>query len=241
MTEELINIYQDTKLVGSKFTIPLTNKYCGPITVNHIEKFVGEISVENTDSVSAAVKYSSLGKTTILNMASYKRPGGGVERGARAQEESLFRCSNLFQIETDLYPLKKKDLIYSQGVSFFKDFYYQPMEPIVIDVITSAAINLNGTNITYSEWLEDTEFKINQIIDVALLHETEYLILGAWGCGVFKNDPFHMADLMWKILVKRNKINGHSRMNYFKKVIFAVINDHNSQLNNYEIFNNILG
>jgi uncharacterized protein (TIGR02452 family) len=241
MKEELIKIYQDTKSVGLKFQQPITNKYTGNINVNYIEKYTGDISVENLDSVSAAIKYSKLGKTTILNMASYKRPGGGVENGARAQEECLFRCSNLFNINSNLYPLNKKDLIYSKDVTFFKDFNYQSMDPIVVDVVTSAAINLNGTDIPFDEWLEDTNYKINQIIDIALLNGTEYLVLGAWGCGVFKNDPFEMANLMWKNLVKRDKVTGHCKMRYFKKVVFAVINDHNSVSNNYEIFGNVFG
>jgi len=91
-------------------------------------------------SVSAGVEWSKKGRTCILNMASYKRPGGGVERGARSQEECLFRCSNLFHvISKDFYPLKEEAL-YTKDAVFIKDKNYNLMEPVTLDVITIAAM-----------------------------------------------------------------------------------------------------
>jgi uncharacterized protein (TIGR02452 family) len=62
----------------------------------------------------------------------------------------------------------------------------------------------------------------------------QYLILGAWGCGVFKNDPEKIAQYF------KDSIIGEGYGSLYKKIIFAVINDHNSVANNYEIFNTIL-
>ena len=59
----------------------------------------------------ALIKYCKCGKTAVLNMASSKRKGGGVENGSMAQEECLFRCSNLFTIQDNLYPIQKDQYI----------------------------------------------------------------------------------------------------------------------------------
>ena len=53
------------------------------------------------------------------------------------------------------------------------------------------------------------------------------------GCGVFGNDPVNIATWFKEILTE-----GYYKS--FKNVIFAVINDHNSVSNNYQIFKNII-
>lgn len=66
-----------------------------------------QIQVVDMDSVSAIFKYH-VGKTAVLNFASYKEPGGLFLKGSSAQEESL--CH-----ESILYPVLKS----------FKDSYYE--------------------------------------------------------------------------------------------------------------------
>ena len=92
----LIEVFEDTKqyTLDNNLTKSKTTKhtFLEIEPVNVLTK--SNISVINSDTVSAALDFSLLGKTALLNMASYKRPGGGVRNGARAQEECLFRCSN---------------------------------------------------------------------------------------------------------------------------------------------------
>jgi uncharacterized protein (TIGR02452 family) len=76
--------------------------------------------------------------------------------------------------------------------------------------------------------------KIKLMLSLAYLNNCDNIILGAWGCGVFKNDPQTIANFFHEILV----LEEYKYM--FNKVIFAVINDNNSVGNNYEIFKNIL-
>ncbi len=188
------------------------------------------IEVVNTDTVSAAQKYSALGRTALLNMASYKRPGGGVRSGAQAQEECLFRCSNLGDaIPTDSYPLDLDDGIYTRDAHFFKDFYYGYIEPFKVDVITVAAINLREQEIDPDYYEETVTDKMRFMLSMAKLNNVENVILGAWGCGVFKNDPTEIAEMFADVIETHFKDS-------FTNIIFAVINDDNSVDNNYTIF-----
>jgi uncharacterized protein (TIGR02452 family) len=244
----LINVFQDTLEISknlpnrSQTTRHTTQEIIGP----YLSEFENNIIVEPLDTVSAIQKWSKVGRVCALNMASYKRPGGGVENGARAQEECLFRCSNLFDVVSkDLYPLRDHECLYTQRALFFKDKDYYQITPIQCDVITIAALRLSGVvsssglvgfepesgNTNYEE---TTREKIRLMLSVPQSWGAQYLILGAWGCGVFKNDPEKIAQYF------KDSIIGEGYGSLYKKIIFAVINDHNSVANNYEIFNTIL-
>ncbi len=160
-----------------------------------------------------------------------------IQAGAVAQEECLFRCSNLFTISKDLYPLKDFEYIYTKDATFVKDFHYNVMSHVLADVITMPAINLNEReikdfNISYDDecyYLDMIFFMLN----AALINGCKNIILGAWGSGVFKNDPKIMAELFKEIL------EGGLLYTMFDNVVFAVINDVNSVDNNYEVYKKV--
>ena len=147
----LIEVYQDT-LDYSKYlldSITTKHDFSENLTKNDTELLIfnetNNIQVVNSDSVSALTEWCKIGKTAVLNMASHKRPGGGVINGARAQEECLFRCSNLGHvISTDFYHLQDNELLWTKDAIFFKDVNYAYMKDVSVDVITIAAPNLNG-------------------------------------------------------------------------------------------------
>ena len=235
----LVSVFQDTLENSKNLKDSTTSKHTFDETnPPRLTMFKDIISVINTDSVSAVVEYSKLGKTCVLNMASYKRPGGGVYNGARAQEECLFRCSNLIHVvPTSLYPLEVNEALYTKEAIFFKDKDYEYMEPVVCDVITIAAINLNENakydpvqNIT--EYRKITKDKIRLMVSLAAQNGVRNLVLGAWGCGVFNNDPTTMSQYFSEVLV------GEGYSVDFDNIVFAIINDHNSVGNNFDIFNN---
>ncbi len=245
--EELIDIYQDTlKLCDIK---SITTKHTFD---NNFEKKYGQytpnISVENIDSISAGLKYSSLGKTCILNMASYKKPGGGVIRGAMAQEECLFRCTNLgVSISNEYYPLKDNECLYTKDALILKNKDYNKIENYqLVDFITIAAINLNQEDKSFQKERYDafiksdgtyetlTKNKIRLMLLLAEQNNIKNIILGAFGCGVFKNNPFVMCEMFLDVLLTENYSTK------FEKVVFAIINDHNSVGSNYEIFNEMI-
>jgi len=240
--EKLIQIYQNTKVVCSDVSIPDSVKsiclFVG--TYGSGKEKNGNVIIEPMDTVSALIQHCASNKTTaVLNMASSKRKGGGVENGSMAQEECLFRCSNLFTIPDAFYPILQKEFIYTRGASFVKNSEYQVIIPVEADVITMPAINLNKThqdNLQNQDSVENYEEimieKIEKMFDIAAFHMCDNIILGAWGCGVFKNDPKVVAGFFNKVIEKK-------RM-FFDNIIFAVINDNNSVANNYEIFKNTI-
>lgn len=230
----LINVFLDTLEISNNLPNGKTNKHTIQEIIKPNSKSDIKISVYNSDTVSSIQKFSTKGKTCALNMASPKNPGGGVRNGARAQEECLFRCSNLINsISSEFYPLTDLECLYTQSALFFKDKNYKHIDPVKSDIITIAAKNLSSTD--KDEIYESlTKDKIRLMLSIPYLHGTDNLILGAWGCGVFNNDPNDIAKYFKEIIIDENYGS------LYKNIIFSIINDHNSVDNNYKIFSDIL-
>lgn len=218
---------QNTTIYNSDRTFPAPSK---EVTPKHI--------VEDLDSVSAVFKHHS-NKTALLNFASFKNPGGKFLDGARAQEECLCHESNLYnilsQFQNNFYTPNLKCLnrslyqnkaLYSKEVLFLHD-----QQEMKCDVITCAAPNYKAAHrfqgVTQKENFTVLEGRIKFIIDIAEEQQVETLILGAFGCGVFGQDPKEVAQLFKKYLDKTK---------YIHKVIYAIPNSNNS---NYAIFKRI--
>lgn len=190
----------------------------------------------NEDTFTAAEPYAKKGlKTCILNLASDFVPGGGVEKGSRAQEEDLFRRSNLFRtLLRNFYPLKSDQVLYTHTVHVGFDSNYRALDsPFQVSVISCAAIrNPQLYNGRYTQ--EDYKLmqnKIKMIFEVAKKNGVEILILGALGCGAFHNPPKIVAQIFKQFL------NGEYK-DVFQEVVFAVLSKNDD---NYDIFNKVLG
>jgi uncharacterized protein (TIGR02452 family) len=240
--QELIEVFEDTK----KHVKDNDHDYVDTKSKLISNNGQGDINVYDLDTVTALTKIPTRLKSCVLNMASEKKAGGGVKNGAKAQEESLFRCSNLFDtVDQKYYPLSDDELIYTNDAAFFKDKKYEYMREVFFcDVVTIAAINLNK-NSKYDdikkEWVDgivdkedDYEAlmknKIRFMLHNAIKNDVDVMILGAWGCGVFKNDPNEVARMFKEVLIDEH----YARL--FIKIVFAVINDRNSVADNYQIF-----
>ena len=161
---------------------------------------VVEVTTEST--MEAARR---LGPCAALNFASAKNPGGGFLRGAVAQEECLARASTLYLTlkGKPYYAAHKRHgvglysdhMIYSPKVQFFRDDQHTLLEePHEVDIITSAAVNCR--NLGNNEWNAVGPVmwqRIRRVLALALEHQQTKLVLGAWGCGVFANDPTMIA------------------------------------------------
>ena len=178
----------------------------------------------------------------ILNFASAKRPGGGYLRGTTAQEEDLCRCSTLYFALKDQHtfyqqykqenPVYSDAFIYNSGIPFFRDEDYSLSEVFVANVITCAAPNNSKNDISEDVLQETFERRIENILYAGLLTGNRDLVLGAWGCGVFNNDPEMVAATFAKLL------NGKYK-NKFRHVRFTVF-DKTKELKVLEAFKNHL-
>lgn len=186
----------------------------------------------NGSSLAAAKRLVDEGcAPAVLNFASAKHPGGGFRTGARAQEESLCRASALFAcLEGDpMYshheahrdPLYTSWAIYSPLVPVFRGDDHALLEvPWRAAFITAAAPNAKvvlerqpGRRGEVSRALEE---RVRRVLAIAAGHGHEALVLGAWGCGVFGNEPAEVAQLFDEAL--RGAYAGR-----FSRVVFAVL------------------
>ena len=193
------------------------------------------ITIEDCDTLAAAKKFSN---PCCLNFASHKRPGGGykavinIPLPIKTQEEDLFRRSNLPEL-MDIpevrkwYPLHGLSGIYTNQVVICKDAKLQPCEPFNISLVTVPAV-VNPHTIEHMQLVKNKAYRI---LEIAADNEHKDLILGAWGCGVFNNDPTNIAELFCSII--RSDFR-----NIFDNVIFAIPGKNS---NNYRCFEERIG
>jgi uncharacterized protein (TIGR02452 family) len=190
--------------------------------------------VVNATTLQAAQELSSEGATDILvlNFASAKNPGGGFLNGSQAQEESIARSSGLYPTllkNSEMYRVNKahgsclytENMIYSPSVPVLKDDDGKLLDsPYLISVITSPAVNSGAIKRNEPENIRKIEpvmiGRIEKVLSVAVAHGHKNIILGAWGCGVFENDPQLIATYFGLHLIE-----GRFK-NKFNRVIFAI-------------------
>lgn len=205
-----------------------------------------KISVVPIDVISATIqakKNNPNAKIAILNFASYKNPGGGFMGNSYAQEEAICYCTNLYQelcrnrgwysnhykLNNGLY---ENESILSHNitvVAYQLGKLLKPDDVFYIDVLTCAAPNATSI-LRYKPQLINTIAPASRertIYATNILTSMEYdiVILGAFGCGVFKNDPKVVADAFKEALSK----------NYgnFEQVVFAIPDESS---NNFKAF-----
>ncbi|OPL07597.1 MAG: hypothetical protein AVO33_04690 [delta proteobacterium ML8_F1] len=189
--------------------------------------------------------------TAVLNMANRQNPGGGVHQGAGAQEEYLFRCSNYFislyqyvhyaalygvpPAAGHRYPMDPNyGGCYSPGVTVFRgleeDGYPLLKTPWKINFIAVAALNhpdlvldADGEPWIAEALVPAVKNKMRTILRIAAEQEIRVLVMGALGCGAFRNPPGHVASL-FKEVFDEPEFKGQ-----FEKVIFAIKEDLNAR------------
>ena len=167
-----------------------------------------------------------------LNFASAKNPGGGFLGGSQAQEESLARSSGLY---ATLLPQKAYysanrahgSLLYtdhailSPAVPVCRNDSGDLLEqPYPATFITMPAVNI-GAMAADSVDRHRVEAVMRRRIDcvfaLAASTGSRHMALGAWGCGVFRNEPGMIASLFAERLAGPS-----SWRSFFDRIVFAV-------------------
>lgn len=250
INESISNQLFHLKPVDIKSIAPIYDDDC-PVTVSRDRSI---------DSALRWKKANPSGKAAVLNFASATRPGGGVVTGSTAQEECICRCTTLYpclttkEAELRFYdphrknvgPLHNDDIIYTPNVAILRndDYDWLP-EPVFIDVITCAAPNLREKNVSkYNQEREPApdispeELKAlhvsraRQILSAAAQEFVDVVILGAFGCGAFRNDPKVVASAYKEVVPEFRK--------RFKAIEFAVY-CRGADTENYEAFKEVFG
>lgn len=210
-----------------------------------------EFRVENCTTFAAAralAESDPEADVLCLNFASAKNPGGGFLNGSQAQEESLARASGLYpcinpmrtyyetnkQCGTSLYT---HHMIHSPLVPVFREDKDELIEkPYFTSILTAPAVNAGAVrnNESHHVWRipEVMDERTAYVLAVARAHGHDTLVLGAWGCGVFRNDPEEVAELFRRHLTENDRFRGA-----FRRVVFAVL-DRSKGLETIEPFHN---
>jgi uncharacterized protein (TIGR02452 family) len=211
-------------------------------------ELANETTLQGSTRLVESGNYQHIG---VLNFASAKNPGGGFLGGAKAQEESLARSSGLYpslrrcpdyyafhrQLKTSLY---SDWMIFSPHCPILRTDRGEWLEaPFVVSFITSPAPNAGAVRANEHHNLPKIPAafreRISKLLALALSHECDALILGAWGCGAFRNDPQVVAPIFWEHLGTAGQYWGR-----FKKVQFSVLDTSKTQ-NIYNVFAKYFG
>ncbi|MCR5121928.1 MAG: TIGR02452 family protein [Ruminococcus sp.] len=187
------------------------------------------ISVTNKDSFQAAAAFDY---PLVMNFANAHVAGGGFKLGANAQEEALCRCSTLYASissskaaemyrynNTHLSAVESDYMLLSPEVCVFRDTESGLLkEPFRAAVITVPAPNKRGAAMLAGEKKIAAAMtrRIRIMLRIAAKNKFRSLVLGAWGCGAFGNQPENVAQYFKTVII------GEEYGKCFDEICFAI-------------------
>ena len=194
-----------------------------------------EVEIQNETTLAGIARLLCEGCAPVaaLNFASAMNPGGGFLGGSQAQEESLARSSGLYaslmkawdfyeQHRNGTSPLYSDAMILSPGCPIFRDDAGHLLSRVHhATFISGAAPNAGAVSNNAPHELsllpETLRRRAEYVLALAASLNLRYIVLGAWGCGVFRNDPKLVARTFMELLA-RPDWRGR-----FSKVVFSVL------------------
>lgn len=239
----IANGYYDHPATG-RVSIADAVRAAADATRVHVHDPLAERLADNRATTFEVASESSLGAAQrrheqgggvigVLNFASARNPGGGYLNGAQAQEEAVCRCSALYSCllrVPEFYTAHRAsaDLRYSDrvisspAVAVFRDDQLRLLPaPYPVTFLTCAAPNTGQLAQRAPELVagipELLIVRAERVLAVAAWSQVDDLVLGAWGCGVFRNSPSDVASAFASHLGPGGRFAGT-----FDRVVFAV-------------------
>ncbi|MFF1510930.1 TIGR02452 family protein [Streptomyces sp. NPDC058326] len=208
-----------------------------PVTVTPDTDRTPVIDVTGESSLAAARRMTAADPTrpvAVLNFASARNPGGGYLNGAQAQEEALCRSSALHAtlLRAPAYYAHHREerdafytdrVIHSPQVPVFRDDRGALLDaPFTVGFLTSPAPNAGVVRRRTPELADRLPVALanraERVLETAAAAGYRRLVLGAWGCGVFQNDPEQVAGAFKALLTGEGRFAGH-----FEETVFAIL------------------
>lgn len=227
-------------------------------------------SCDKLDSVASAIKYGNGKKVALLNFANAHVIGGNPYK-SNAQEETLMRSSNLYTALTSDTSLTNgkpdssnriyynsdiqtgldtgTDVLATENVSFFRDSnnnyaYYDA--PHKFTVLTAAGLDMRNGGPQYGNAAAKALLRKNKwraILKAAARTNTEVLILGAIGGGVFagsnpKAEKLLIAQAFEDLINELPETGLYGTT--LKHIHFPIFTPSGAETETYEIFNEMI-
>lgn len=220
----------------------------------------GKRSLEAAESYAKqGMKVCVLNFASATNPGGGVVNGSSAQEECICRCTTLYPCLNTETMWQQFYephrklgnPLYNNDCIYTPDVCVFKSDISFPETLSVeewwsVNILTCAAPNLrerpsNAMNpcagnvaakVTPAELEELLTARIKRIFEVAAHEDNEVLILGAFGCGAFRNPPELVAKVFYKVM--------KDYIDYFEVIEYAVYHTER-EIANYEAFKKIMG
>ncbi|CAK9783653.1 hypothetical protein CC85DRAFT_285526 [Cutaneotrichosporon oleaginosum] len=231
---DLTSLVAAAKHAVTSYDVSATDRLLSAATSAPSPSLPTTLSVTAESSSAAAARLHALGapRIAVLNFASARNPGGGYINGATAQEEDVCRSSALYTTllqAPDFYaPHQKSDgryshrMVYSPAVPVFRDAAGALLPaPYTVDFITAAAPNAGALAKNHPHLLPQVSQILREraarILALCAHHGARTLVLGAWGCGVFRNEPAEVARVFHDLLMPGGAFHGR-----FDAAVFAI-------------------
>jgi uncharacterized protein (TIGR02452 family) len=184
------------------------------------------------------------GKTVgVLNMASAYSVGGGYRHGAGAQEEDLFRRTDVsvaLERQRPAYPIGPTRMLVQPRVRVLRgpgpEYAWLPAPHRTVTMLTAAALRHPDTTAEERFTAAGSAImrvKIRLMLAAAARHGCHMLVLGAWGCGAYRCPPRHVAELFHEALQEHGAC--------FGKVVFAILRRPYDAQDNFAVFQTVFG
>ncbi|MFD3515606.1 TIGR02452 family protein [Streptomyces sp. NPDC058657] len=193
-----------------------------------------EVTAESSTEAARRMTAAAADPVAVLVFASARNPGGGYLNGAQAQEEAVCRSSALYacllrapdfyahhRAERDVFYTDR--VIHAPGVPVFRGDRGELLAtPYTVGFLTSPAPNAGVVRRTSPGAMHRIPGALarraERVLETAVACGYRRLVLGAWGCGVFQNDPATVAGSFRQLLTGDGRFARH-----FDEVVFAVL------------------